>query len=82
MIVPKSISSHSFKTMFTIMIIIIIIEKFHASAWPSLQDDASQLYVVPFSNLSGGSNSVMQYRSPRSGSSTLVVTILNYHKDK
>ena len=53
--------------MFTIInITIIIVDKFHTRVWPWLH--ASTIYLLPVSNLSGGRYSVVQDRSPRSGS--------------
>ena len=40
--------------------IVIITGKFHARTWSWLQDDASQFYIVPVSNPSGGKHSVVQ----------------------
>ena len=53
--------------MFTIInIISIIIGKFHAREWLWLH--AGTIYLLPVSHLSGGRYSVVQDRSPRSGS--------------
>ena len=55
-IVPKSFSSQVRRSfwMFAIIniIIIIITDKSHARTWSWLKDDASQFYLVPFSNTS------------------------------
>ena len=45
--------------MFAI-VIVIITGKSHARTWSWLQDDASQFYLVPFSNPNGGKYSVAQ----------------------
>ena len=48
--------------MFAIINIIIVIStsKSHARTWSLLQDDASQFYILPFWNPSGGNYSVVQ----------------------
>ena len=50
----------------SINISIIIIAKFYTRAWSWLH--ASTIYLVPFSNPSGGQYSMKQDRSPRHGS--------------
>ena len=47
------------------IVIVIITGKFHARTWSWLQDDASQFYLVPFSNPNGGKYSVAQGLSSR-----------------
>ena len=51
-----------------IITIIIIICKFHARVCPLLRDDTKQLCLVPSSNQSEGRYSMVQDRSPCSGS--------------
>ena len=50
-----------YKVFFTYFnIIVIITGKSRARKWSWLQDDASQFFLVPFSNASGGKYSMMQ----------------------
>ena len=65
--------ARSFFTMFTIINIIIIIYKFHATVCSWLQDDIKQPCLVLSSNPSGVRYSVVQGRSPCSGSWVHVV---------
>ena len=53
--------------MFAIIniVIVIITGKSYARTWSCLQDDASQCYLVPFSNPNGGKYSVAQGISSR-----------------
>ena len=65
--------ARSFFTMFTIINIIIIIYKFHATVCSWLQDDIKQPCLVLSSNPSGVRYSVVQGRSPCFGSWVQIV---------